>query len=258
MATSSIGHRDVNWADLHELPGLTISTLHRIGGTWSDGGLWDDVIFLANRFWDANTNDVRLICWHHLVLAVGNFKRQPGRRLRPVPLNIQNKQADVLRAAEIQVPGLDSQSLNAEDLESWRALRHNLPGAGVPTITTVLAALWPDQHVILDRRVFPPRATTSACQRASSRSGCAARAATCWACSPSSPTPTLTRSAPTWPASSTPGAPVDQATAPANRPVVLRCPPGTCSPAWTAISTSFPTTCGSTTANPAQRRSSQP
>ena len=48
-----------------------------------------------------------------------------------------------------------------------------------------------------------PRATTSACPPACSRSGCAAPAATCSACSPSSAIPTPTRSAPTWPASST-------------------------------------------------------
>ena len=53
----------------------------------------------------------------------------------------------------------------------------------------------------------PARAMTSACPPGCSRSGCAAPAATCSACCPSSATPTPTRSAPTWPASSTSGAP---------------------------------------------------
>ncbi len=51
------------------------------------------------------------------------------------------------------------------------------------------------------------RATTSASRRGSSRSGCAAPAATCSGRSPSSTTRTPTRSAPTRPASSTQSAP---------------------------------------------------
>ena len=53
----------------------------------------------------------------------------------------------------------------------------------------------------------PARATISASRRGCSRSGCAARDATCSGCCPSSPTPTPIRSAPTWPASSTCAAP---------------------------------------------------
>ena len=37
---------------------------------------------------------------------------------------------------------------------SWGQLKESLKGAAVPTVTTLLAALWPDSHHILDWRVL--------------------------------------------------------------------------------------------------------
>lgn len=135
------------------LPGLTGTAVERIAPRWDDGGLWDDIQVLAGRFWDAKDDKTRLVCWHHLVLAVGNFKRQPGRRLRPSPLTSLDDHGEFVRASEITLPGADGQHIYADEPLSWESLMHVLPGARVATTTTLLAALWPDQHVVFDRRV---------------------------------------------------------------------------------------------------------
>src|SRR6266702_2069663 len=111
-------------------------------------------MFLADRFWAAREEELRLICWHHLVLAVGNFKRQGGRRLRPPALPGQADQSQVHRTDELLVPGLDGAGrLHVEDSKSWRMLSGALSGAGVPTTTTILTALWLEQHFVFDWRV---------------------------------------------------------------------------------------------------------
>jgi hypothetical protein len=136
------------------LPSLTSTAVNQLSSSWDDGGLWDDVLFLADRFWDASEQESRLIGWHHLVLAVGNFKRQTGRRLRPPALQGQADRSQVHREGEqTLVPTLDGLTLRLDDSKSWRMLSGTLPGAEVPTTTTILAALWPDQHFIFDWRV---------------------------------------------------------------------------------------------------------
>src|SRR5438105_11028591 len=87
--------------DNDALPGLTSAALERFGRDWNDGGLWDDVLFLAARVWSASEDRMRLISWHHLVLAVGNFRRQGGRRLRPAALHPVDHQLHTTRADEL-------------------------------------------------------------------------------------------------------------------------------------------------------------
>lgn len=136
------------------LPGLTRTAVEHIAGEWDDGGLWDDIQMLAGRFYDARDDATRLICWHHLVLAVGNFKRQPGRRLRPTPLARLSGNQLIDRANNITLPGANAQQICAENPRSWEFLMSVLPGARVATTTTLLAALWPDRHIVFDRRVY--------------------------------------------------------------------------------------------------------
>jgi hypothetical protein len=62
---------------------LTREQLRDLARPWNDGGLWDDILWLALLAWDATGEPDRSLRWHHLVMAVGNFKRQQGRRLRP-------------------------------------------------------------------------------------------------------------------------------------------------------------------------------
>ena len=60
--------------------GIDGNRLGEIGSRWNDGGLWDDALWLAARAWEDTDQDEHRHRWHHLVMAVGNFKRQQGRR----------------------------------------------------------------------------------------------------------------------------------------------------------------------------------
>ncbi len=48
---------------------------------WNDDGLWNDRLLLADRAWTAESDPERTLAWHHLVMALGSFKRQTGRRI---------------------------------------------------------------------------------------------------------------------------------------------------------------------------------
>ncbi|HMQ25802.1 MAG TPA: hypothetical protein PKA98_07430 [Acidimicrobiales bacterium] len=136
------------------LPGLDRDALVALAGRWDDGGLWDDIAVLASRFWDAGPTPGphRSRCWHHLVLAVGNFKREAGRRLRPA---LDTSDAVAVRPGRsLVVFGTEPAVVVAvDDRSSWPALSGALAGAGVATTTTLLAALWDGQHLVFDRRV---------------------------------------------------------------------------------------------------------
>ena len=77
---------DYEPVDVQPLPGLTLAAVKQLSASRDDDGFWNDVRFLADRFWTVSDEESRLIRWHHFVLAVGNFKRQAGRRLRPPAL----------------------------------------------------------------------------------------------------------------------------------------------------------------------------
>jgi hypothetical protein len=130
--------------------GVDCLKLGELGGSWDDGGLWNDILWLSGRAWDATSKCERRLNWHHLVMAVGNFKRQQGRRLHPAHVAPAN-QPRVVPRQEFVVPGIDH-VLIVDDPSSWQTFQ--LPGAGAATLTTLLAALWPDQHHILDWRLL--------------------------------------------------------------------------------------------------------
>lgn len=133
-----------------ELPGLTPARVIALAGTWDDGGLWADVCWLAERCWENDDAEPLTLRWHHLVLAVGNFKRQSGRRLRPGRISDLSN-AKVFAAEKFVLPSC--LEIHRDDEESWRQLKIGLPGAALATTTTLLAALWPDDHFIFDWRV---------------------------------------------------------------------------------------------------------
>jgi hypothetical protein len=58
----------------------------------------------------------------------------------------------VVRSSEFHMPGTGL-VLSRDDAGSWD-LQGKLRGAGAPTTTTLLAALWPQDHHILDWRVL--------------------------------------------------------------------------------------------------------
>ena len=132
--------------------GVPAERIRALGDSWSDGGLWDDIAWLALLMWAAADDDERRMRWHHLVMAVGNFKRQGGRRLRPA--RISPARNGVLAAGQDQLSIPDGILVARDDDASWGRLKRSLPGAAVATTTSLLAALWPDSHHILDWRVL--------------------------------------------------------------------------------------------------------
>jgi len=135
------------------LPGLDADAISRLAAQWHDEGLWDDVSLLANALWAADGEGERRVRWHHVVLAVGNFKREGGRRLHPGRLaDSYQREGDVAPPARFSVPGM-SVVLDREDRGSWLDFMDSLSGAGPATTTTLLAALWPTRHFVFDRRV---------------------------------------------------------------------------------------------------------
>ena len=114
-------------------------------------GMWSDVLWLAEKFaasQPGSTDATR--AWHHLLMAVGNFKRSAGN-IAPEPLPSPRRIAAPQR---LLVPGLNGIVLDRDDPTTWRKLKAITGlGEGVPTASTVLSALWPGVHVIIDRRV---------------------------------------------------------------------------------------------------------
>lgn len=111
---------------------------------------WADIEVLANRYLatDPGSPDAT-DKWHHLLMAVGNFKRQSGL-ISPAQLTeVQGDQ--VGRPDRITIPGGRGEA----DVErcapaTWRHLTKKIPGLSVPPASTLLSALWPDYHVIID------------------------------------------------------------------------------------------------------------
>lgn len=136
------------------LPGLDTIAISRFAARWSDEGLWEDIALLADAFWVADGDEERRHRWHHLVLAVGNFKREGGRRIRPGRLTNSTVPAAAAATpqAHFSVPGT-AVVLDSEDYGSWVRFTGSLPGAATATATTLLAALWPTRHLVFDWRV---------------------------------------------------------------------------------------------------------
>lgn len=136
--------------DSDPLPGFTALRAGKLAAEWEDDALWDDVAWLGEYFWAASDPVDRAVRWHHLVLAVGNFKRPRARWLRPCRLEeIPGQQPRV--AGSFETPaGL---RVDRDDRASWESLRERLAGADVSTVTYLLAALWPSHHFLFNWRV---------------------------------------------------------------------------------------------------------
>jgi hypothetical protein len=100
------------------LLGVPVERIRMLGDSWSDGGLWDDIAWLALYMWEAADDDERCLRWHHLVMAVGNFNRQGGRRLRPAHVASASALESASRGDQIHIPG--GPMVACEDLTSWR------------------------------------------------------------------------------------------------------------------------------------------
>jgi hypothetical protein len=52
--------------------GVHAARIKALGESWSEGGLWDDIIWLGMLAMAARNEPERRMRWHHLVMAVGN------------------------------------------------------------------------------------------------------------------------------------------------------------------------------------------
>ena len=129
--------------------GLTTEQIRTLANSFPSGSdrLWQDIRVLARLLVPANP-----VAWHHFLLAVGNFKRQtqvahylPKQECEPRP--------ELPKSIRVFDSEGNDFELRSDDANSWRRL-DDAHGIGVPTATTILAALWPDDHAILDRRVI--------------------------------------------------------------------------------------------------------
>jgi hypothetical protein len=115
---------------------------------------WRDLKCLAARFLGSKSPNESAIrsTWHHLLLAAGNFKRSGGLIL-PLSEALDSEPERSGLSQEFAIPGESAtqRRVACRDAASWSHLT-NLEGLGVPTATTVLSALWPDDHAIIDRR----------------------------------------------------------------------------------------------------------
>lgn len=135
---------------------LTSAQIQKLSDEWGKRGLWHrawrDIDVLVERFLACDPGDrsAATSAWHHLLMAVGNFKRSAGLIL---PDRLQSPSAIGDRPEVIAFPAGDTKEahLACEDPDTWTELT-KIPGLGVPTATTVLSALWPNRHVIIDRR----------------------------------------------------------------------------------------------------------
>ena len=109
--------------------------------------LWKDVEILAARYRNAvhRGADDANIQWHHLVLAIGNFKRQSPIQIGPLRLT----ESGSAELEEIKVP---ETGVSVKRCGPWEGLLTK--GIRTATATAILAALWPSEHMILDEWVL--------------------------------------------------------------------------------------------------------
>lgn len=114
--------------------------------------LWSDVQLLADSV-HLRTGADRDLAWHHLLLAVGNYKAQAPLFVLAFPSTSEpriarREQTLTMRASDKLL------EVSVEAPSTWRELMALIRGLGIPRTTTVLSALWPGQHVIMDWRAL--------------------------------------------------------------------------------------------------------
>jgi hypothetical protein len=123
-------------------------------GTWGPGpsGVWEDVEFVARLFLAVDPDDAeqQALRWHHLLVAVGNFKRSTGPI---VPTRLPPGLGTFISPTKFNypLPTGGQATILVDDQDSWRLLTE-VDGLGVATATAVLSAIWPGDHVIVDER----------------------------------------------------------------------------------------------------------
>lgn len=114
---------------------------------------WADVEILAQEFlWCGESDGLNARrAWHHLLMAVGNFKRSAGMITAPFHLSKHVGNTHEQRPVRCKIPvPMGIETLSRDDALTWPNLTMT-KGLRAPTATTLLSALWPDFHVIIDR-----------------------------------------------------------------------------------------------------------
>ena len=159
LSNKATGSGAASWSDLNaaRVEGLSPGDDPRPGFST----VWRNILWVAGQFWQAQAarDDARrLETWHHLVMAIGNFKRQGGTQiclLEAVPKDhVWPAQDSIPPTCKVQT--LTGQiELDRDDPDSWKQLttdKKAIQGLQVATATTLLSALWPGRHVIIDIR----------------------------------------------------------------------------------------------------------
>jgi hypothetical protein len=114
--------------------------------------LWSDVEVLAAELHSADDAD-RPSALHHLITAILNVTSPQKVYL---PAVNRPGATDGLRQHSLMLtvaPGREVK-LSVDDPSSWQRLARQVSGLGIPRTTALLAALWPDQHVMIDWRAM--------------------------------------------------------------------------------------------------------
>lgn len=132
---------------------LTSDEIERIGPIDVPlAALWADVELLARRTWGHSAAE-RDLAWHHLLLAVANYKSQAPVFMGLPPTGAQPTLGEGEDSVEVQVNG-HALTVGVDSQRSWRDLHAGIQGLGIARTTTVLSALWPGRHVIIDWRAL--------------------------------------------------------------------------------------------------------
>lgn len=119
---------------------------------------WNAIETIATDIWSTRTDDEKRLrrLWVMLTWAVGNFKRQGGTVISPLPVpwSLAPLGGRFYRRADLSIPVGDGRVLTLTVNGTTAELRGTSGLASVPTGSTLLSALWPDEHAIFDSRDF--------------------------------------------------------------------------------------------------------
>jgi len=113
---------------------------------------WQNIRYLAQELGSRSPGSIDRRIWHHLLMSVGNYKRQAGN----ITLYYKLGEPDTSAIDDaITIPvGNASVEVHKTDASTWSKLAEIKGLGGIPTGSTLLAALWPKEHFICDRRVL--------------------------------------------------------------------------------------------------------
>ena len=119
---------------------------------------WQTIQTFAAELWNTPETSVAELQrrWIMLTYAVGNFKRQGNTAIQPLPApwRLAPLSGDAERRPKLSIPTC-GEPIELSSSGTTASLWNLAPGlASPPTGSALLAALWPSEHAILDRRDF--------------------------------------------------------------------------------------------------------